>query len=293
MGDPPTDARGDAAADGAPLPHGADTGEPPPVRLWFCACGDLPATVAEELAGHWLDEHERGVASRFVFGRDRRRYLVAHALLRRALSLETGLPEGELAFRRSPRGRPALRLPRGGPLRGGREPDFSLTHSGDWNLLGTVPRGRIGVDVESLDRGERGIRTVERVFSAEERDWVAAGTPGRPRDHRVLRLWTLKEAYAKARGLGLALPFDSFSFTLAPDGGVTGFRPPADDSAGRWRFLEFEPAPDVVAAVAVRSDATPEPFAELRCGFPWSRAAPRVLVLPRTAEADQGPRTAP
>lgn len=270
----------DDAAGGAAPGQQSGTGRLPPVKLWFCADDELTPSLAGALAAHWLDEYERDVAGRFVFERDRRQYLVAHALLRRVLCLEVGLPEGELTIRRSSRGRPFLRRPPGGLPRGRHRLDFSLAHAGGYSLLGVVRRHRIGVDVESLDRGGRSIQTVARTFTAEEQAWVAAEAPGRRRDHRVLRLWTLKEAYTKARGLGLSLAFDSFSFTLAAHG-VTGFRPPADDSAGRWQFMELEPVPDVLVAVAVRTGATAEPLVELHMGFPWDRAAPRLVALPR------------
>ncbi|MFD8413805.1 4'-phosphopantetheinyl transferase family protein [Streptomyces sp. NPDC059650] len=254
-----------------------------PVNLWFCPNEDLAPGIAATLASYWLDEHEQEVAGRFLFERDRRQYLVAHALVRRVLALETGIPEAEAVIWRSSRGRPFLQTPAGGLPRGADTLDFNLSHAHAYNLLG-VSRGlRIGVDVERLDRGERGLDAIVVTFSPEEQAWIADAAPGRPRDRRALRVWTLKEAYSKARGLGLGLPFDTFAFTLTEDRGVLSFRPPADDSAARWRFLEIEPVPEVLAAVAVEVDADPPPAVHLHHGFPWGRAAPRRLVLPEFA----------
>ncbi|MGW1764810.1 4'-phosphopantetheinyl transferase family protein [Streptomyces sp. NPDC002073] len=268
------------------LDHGGPgENEPAPVNLWFCPNEDLAPGIAATLASHWLDENEQEVAGRFLFERDRRQYLVAHALVRRVLALETGIPEAEAIIWRSSRGRPFLQTPDGGLPRGADALDFNLSHANAYNLLG-VSRGlRIGVDVERLDRGERGLDNIIATFSPEEQDWIASAAPGRPRNRRALRLWTLKEAYSKARGLGLGLPFDSFVFTLAEDRGVLAFRPPADDSAARWRFLEVEPVPEVLAAVAVEVDDARPPAVHLHHGFPWGRAAPRRLVLPEPALA--------
>ncbi|MFF3468942.1 4'-phosphopantetheinyl transferase family protein [Streptomyces sp. NPDC001984] len=251
-----------------------------PVTLWICPDDDLAPALAGVLAAHWFDEREREMAARFLFERDRRQYLVAHTLVRRALALEAGLAEAELVIWRSPRGRPFLQPLPGGLPRGGSHLDFNLSHAGGYNLLGIVRRHRIGVDVERLDRDAQAIEAIVRTFAPEEQRWAAGAAPGRERDRRVLRLWTLKEAYSKARGLGLGLPFDEFAFTLADDRGVLDFQPPADDRAGRWRFLELEPVPDVLAAVAVPADEQPAPVLQLHHGFPWGRAAPHTIALP-------------
>ncbi|THA64142.1 4'-phosphopantetheinyl transferase superfamily protein [Streptomyces sp. A0642] len=253
---------------------------PEPVKLWFCPNDELTPTLATTLATHWLDEHEREIAAQFLFERDRRQYLVAHTLVRRVIALEGGVPEAEAVIWRSSRGRPFLHKPVEGLPRGGRELDFNLSHTAGHNFLGVVRRHRIGVDVERLDRDDQGFDAVVQTFADEEQAWVARAAPGRPRNRRVLRLWTLKEAYSKARGLGLGLPFDSFAFTLAEDRGVRGFRPPKTESAHPWRFIELEPVPDVLAAVAVAADSDVPSVLQLHHGFPWDRSAPRLLDLP-------------
>ncbi|MFC7986254.1 4'-phosphopantetheinyl transferase family protein [Streptomyces sp. NPDC057336] len=273
----------EALAAGAPAPAAGAPGlrdRPEPVKLWFCPNDELAPGIASVLARHWLDEHEQEIAARFLFERDRRQYLVAHSLVRRVLALESGLPEAEAVIWRSSRGRPFLQKPPEGLPRGGRELDFNLSHAGGHNLLGVVRRHRIGVDVERLDRGDQGFDTILETFAASERDWVTRAAPGRPRDRRLLRLWTLKEAYSKARGLGLGLPFDAFSFTLAEDRGVLGFQPPENDTERRWRFVELEPVPDVLAAVAVLADSDAPAVLQLHHGFPWGRSAPRPVTLP-------------
>jgi 4'-phosphopantetheinyl transferase len=254
-----------------------------PVTLWFCPDDQLAPGLATTLAAQWLDEQEQRNAGQFLFERDRRQYVVSHVMVRRVLALESGIPESEAVIWRSSRGRPFLQKPPGGLPRGGRELDFNLSHAGGHNLLGVARRHRIGVDVERLDRGEQGLDGVVHAFAAQERAWVLKAPPGRARDVRVLRLWTLKEAYSKARGLGLGLSFDSFSFELDEDRGVRAFLPPHDDLAQRWRFVELEPAPGVLAAVALMAGEDETPVLELHHGFPWARSSPRTLTVPRAA----------
>ncbi|WP_199550971.1 4'-phosphopantetheinyl transferase superfamily protein [Streptomyces sp. N35] len=268
----------------APRAHRTEAASPPePVKVWLCSNDELPPELAGVLAEHWLDEEEQQTADRFLFERDRRQYLVAHNLVRRALALEAGLVEAELGIWRSPRGRPFLRPMPGGLPRGGGHLDFNLSHASGYNLLGIVRRHRIGVDVEVLDRDAQAIETITSTFAPEEQEWIARAGQGPARDRRALRLWTLKEAYSKARGLGLGLPFDEFAFTLADERGVLAFRPPAQDPFPRWHFLELEPTPDVLVAIALPVDeaaASRPPELQLHLGFPWARAVPHPVKLP-------------
>jgi 4'-phosphopantetheinyl transferase len=63
--------------------------------------------------------------------------------------------------------------------------------------------------------------------------------------------WTLKEAYAKGRGLGLKLDFAGFGFADA--GGTWHLDPAPGDEPRRqdWRFVSFAPWPGACAALAV------------------------------------------
>jgi 4'-phosphopantetheinyl transferase len=66
-------------------------------------------------------------------------------------------------------------------------------------------------------------------------------------------LWTLKEAYIKAIGKGLAHPLDTVTFRIGTDGSLT-FTPPADVDARCWQFALVSPTPRHRLAVATRQD---------------------------------------
>lgn len=255
------------------------------VQIWFCPNDGLDEHTSALLARHWLDANEHEIAGKFLFERDRRQYLVAHTLVRRVLSLETGVPEAEATIWRSSRGRPFLQQqPDGRRPLSVRDLDFNLSHAHGYNAVAVGLDRRVGVDVERMDRaGERGLDWIVDSFAPEEREQLAAITKGTRRDRLTLRMWTLKEAYAKARGLGLGLAFDSFAFELAEDGGVVAFRPPEGDTADRWLFTEMEPRPQVLMSLAVErggAGTVPARRLLLHDGFPWGRPTPREVALP-------------
>ena len=97
-------------------------------------------------------------------------------------------------------GRPEIDVPRR-PCR------FNLAHSAGL-VVCALARGReVGVDVEDLQRAGSSIRTlVDRYCSpAEVRTTSTRRATDGWRD-RFLTYWTLKEAYLKARGLGISVP---------------------------------------------------------------------------------------
>jgi len=66
---------------------------------------------------------------------------------------------------------------------------------------------------------------------------------------RFFELWTLKEAFVKALGTGMAAALDQLIFTIAPDGGIHVAAPGID--AGAWQFGVIAPNPRYRLAVAV------------------------------------------
>jgi 4'-phosphopantetheinyl transferase len=96
---------------------------------------------------------------------------------------------------------------------------WSLSHSADMAAVAVASRP-VGVDVEVERERPRMMRVAERMFAPEERELLGA-VEASARQRMFHRCWVAKEAYAKGLGLGLALPFASFSVAAAmraPDG---------------------------------------------------------------------------
>ena len=184
-----------------PLPPFA----PEQVRVWTASLEVDEAQLRTCEAQLSDDELER--ARRFRLPALRRRYSVAHALLRRLLAAHLGTDAASLRFESGPHGKPALcDSPQ---LR------FNLSHAGDLALYALAWRREVGVDLEPCTLDIEIDAVAGHVFAAEERDALAALT-GEPRRSAFFRIWTRKEAYAKALGLGLAYPTQSFSVSIRP-----------------------------------------------------------------------------
>ncbi len=193
-----------------------------------------------------LSALERARADRFAHARHRRRYTVAQSLLRRALGRFVGKAPTEIRFRRGPRGKPFLE---GGP-------SFNLSHSGERAIVAVTRSGRLGVDVEETRAVRWMLRIAERRFAPDERRRLLDAPEGK-RTETFLRLWTAKEALAKALGVGLGVPFRSFS--IDPAAGAAG-RPTRSaltrsgdlgEDETEWTVAHLPGAADRVAAFAL------------------------------------------
>ena len=99
-------------------------------------------------------------------------------------------------------------------LKGEDESSFSLSHSGDW-IVCAAGGPRLGADVEEIRPFDPA--SAEEFLSNEERREIARKSELNRKDE-YYRIWTLKESYAKALGLGLALPFRDLSVRFGRSG---------------------------------------------------------------------------
>jgi len=207
----------------------------------YSACVD-PLAPYDQASWSLLDRHEQERAGRFVFDRDRAMFVAAHALLRTALSRYADVAPHAWRFETNRFGKPSI-----DPVLGYARLDFNLAHTSGL-VACAISRSAVGIDVEALDRRVDAIEIAGRFFTSGEVAWLSAG-PDDQRDLRFLELWTLKEAYLKAVGVGLSHSLNTFGFTV-DDGGAIHFDPPEGD-IGRWHFELHSPTDRHRLAVAI------------------------------------------
>ncbi len=214
-----------------------------------------PERVGPELERRYLellDDEERRRHERFRPVEPRRTFLLGRALVRTRLARYSGVAPAAWSFSSGAHGRPEVSGPRGATA-----PPFNLAHT--HGLLACLVAGvpECGVDVERLDRAGALDAIAARHFAPAEAAALAALAEGERR-RRFFALWTLKEAYLKARGAGLSLGLDRVLLdpTRRPVG--LAFAAGLDDDPASWQLELLAPGPHHLLAVALRRGHGPD-----------------------------------
>jgi len=214
------------------------------VHAWLIDVGVDDSVIAGLEALLSGDELSRGM--KFRFQADRRRHFVSHGALREVLSLYLGIAPRRLKFTNGRYGKPCLQ---GEQAQSGLS--FNLSHSAGKALLGLARGREIGVDIEFIQKQFNWEQLAQRFFAPQEVDMLRS-VPQESRNRAFFACWTRKEAYLKAKGLGLNLPLKDFSVSLAPGESAALLRHEREpDEVQRWSLADIRVSPDYVAAIAV------------------------------------------
>ncbi len=158
---------------------------------------ELPQTTEAELQMllPLLDEQRRARLSDYRQARSRIESILAGGLLRFAWEEEMGGPMPEIV--RTEYGKPVFREPGQGW--------FNLSHC-EKAVCCALSREPVGVDVQPLHRYDGRFR---RILSEQERLWIEQADS----DFRFTAVWTRKEAYGKALGVGLGYELAETDFS--------------------------------------------------------------------------------
>ncbi len=184
-------------------------------------------------------------AMRYRKDNDQIRCLLTESLLKQALKHQ-GIAEVDQHIRRTRLGKPVLTA--------NNTRHFNLSHSGEW-VVCAVDSQPIGIDVEQ--RVNRHDIEFEGLFTAEEIAYLENGKQS-PLWQRFYRLWTLKESYLKALGVGLSQSMQSFTVDILDNHNARLL------IAGRqqkdWYFYSFEPDASHICSICTRNPIRTEQF---------------------------------
>lgn len=178
-----------------------------------------PGSVEWQRALEQLPPLQQQQVARFVFPKDQRLALGSHLLQRRLVASQHAHPQAlaRIDIRRTPERKPFWWRDSAAAADDDVSPswNFNVSHHGVLVAIASHPRRLIGVDVVELSERPRGpardfFRAFERHFT--EREWqfirsaASSDTTTDAADgvfERFYTLWSLKEAYIKAVGIGL------------------------------------------------------------------------------------------
>ena len=192
----------------------------------------------------WLTAAERDRYARFVHDEDRWMFAMGRAMARQLVGRALGCPPTGWRWREGPHGRPEIDEP-------GVTWHFNVAHSAGLVACAIAEHGDVGVDVEDLQRKLISSGFARRYLSPAEVADVES-QPEAARQDRLLTYWTLKEAYLKARGLGVSVTLSDIGFTLGPGSPTIGFLDSLAGTDADWHFQLSRPTERHLMAVAAK-----------------------------------------
>jgi 4'-phosphopantetheinyl transferase len=191
-------------------------------------------TGAADLVASWrsiLGPEEVDRAPSFHHEADWQTYVAAHTLARGVLSAVCGAPARTFRLGTGDRGRPKIVSPeRLGGLQ------FSLTHTDGLVACAVAAGFACGLDAELRRRKKLRPDIAEAVLRPTEIRLLRAA-PAELRHETFLKLWTLREAYAKATGQGVSFPHETVSFVLDP--ADICFPSDSAGDAAKWQLFNW------------------------------------------------------
>ena len=195
-----------------------------PARLYAADVSVLEDDRLYAAAYCAVSDERQKKADRFRFRKDRNLCLGAGVLLRFALR-EAGVLEENPTYRTGENGKPYLFS----------YPNifFNLSHSGSF-VLCALSGVDVGCDIEKMEDAE--LALAKRFFTPGEYAAIASRPSEAERADRFYRIWTLKESFLKATGLGLRLPLNGFE--ILSDGEAVSIRQDVDPRSFRFQTYD-------------------------------------------------------
>jgi 4'-phosphopantetheinyl transferase len=191
-----------------------------------------------------LSDDERERANRYMHRPSREQFITTRASLRMLLGRYLGMAPERIRLGTSNTGKPILV---GGGLY------FNVTHSQEVGMIGLSYAGEVGIDVERVRAYPGHLDMADRYFTPNE---VVAlkRLPIGAREHAFYHVWTRKEAFLKATGLGLSHGLERFEVSVPPDDPARILHIDGDHTAGeRWCMTKLEPAEGYVGTLAIEA----------------------------------------
>jgi len=156
---------------------------------------------------HLLSEDERSRVERYKHEQSKRNFIAARGNLREILAPRLGCESREIEFGYGDRGKPYIKNPQNQE-----KLFFNLAHSRDWAIYALCGDREVGIDLEYINLQCDVERIAKRYFLPSEQK-IISSLNNHDKYFAFYRAWTLKEAYGKATGEGIANILDVVNIT--------------------------------------------------------------------------------
>ena len=230
---------------------------PNEIQIWYAKPQAFNNAVIQERFRSWLSPEELTVLEGFRFERHRHTYLVAHALTRAALSLSLEIKPSAWQFHTNTFGKPFI-----APPLDTHGIHFNLSHTEGMVAVTMTKLGAIGIDVESINRETSILELASDILSTSEH--LDLKQQSKAEQHaRLLKYWTLKEAFVKATGFGLTSGLQSHAFDLEAQPHPR-LLTQTDTQPTDWLFRQFTLPSGHILALAHHQPDTDNTFVSLK-----------------------------
>lgn len=189
-----------------------------------------------------MDEREKARADRYLMEVSRTRFISARAILKQLLAKYTGEDPTAICFRFGPLGKPYL------PTTSSPALQFNSTDTQEEALFAFCRGAEIGVDIEYKTRKVRHDLIAIRKFTNQEKQLYLA-CPQSQRKNYFLSVWTRKEAYGKALGVGIKYRLNEVNLVAAE---ISERVVVTDADDVLWDVVQVQPAEDLIACVVTQ-----------------------------------------
>lgn len=176
----------------------------------------------------WLSTREQDRANRIVIPYKRNYQIQSKAWLRWLLAQYTDSTAKDIDYHHGQLGKPYLDSETASI-------QFNATDSGNILLIAFHQSNELGLDIEAIPRKVNYQGIAKRKFTAKELDLLSL-LPENQRCAAFLALWTRKEGYGKARGVGIRYPMNRVNVC---DDFTNESHIVHDHSNQRWHLLQI------------------------------------------------------
>ncbi len=191
-----------------------------------------------------MDPIEQARILRYRPERSRVRFICARGILKQLLGMYTGLSPQEIRFDYGALGKPHLNADLGIPIQ------FNATDTRNEALYAFCYGAELGVDIELASRTVKHDQLARKKLAHEEYNFYESLSE-ELRQNFILSLWTRKEAYGKARGVGIRYPLNEANLL-----GTEGLNDAVvtDQHGITWEIVQLSPKDDFTACVVTEGE---------------------------------------